>query len=210
MHPIATVIPVKAHTLAYRQRLDSRRDELSQHLHRILPGPQPLVWEVGCGHGHFLTAYAEAHSTPLCVGIDLANDRVTRAQRKRDRSRSAHLHFLQADARLFLEVLPAGIIFTEVFILFPDPWPKLRHRKHRLIQDDFLNAVALRSTAGTRLRFRTDHAPYFEEARGRIERHPQWTVLNEPWPFEHVTVFQARAAQHQSLTAGLRVAAAAP
>lgn len=183
----------------YQERLEERRRLLGADLTRILPPGESFAWEVGCGHGHFLTAYAEAHPGAVCVGIDIAGDRIARALRKRERARLAHLHFLQADARLFLAALPAGVSLGRVFILFPDPWPKLRHHKHRILQADFLSALADRSTPETRVYFRTDYRPYFEAARETAEQHERWRVVAEPWPFEHSTVFQERADQHHSL-----------
>lgn len=204
MNPFIPAPRAIARTAAYRERMEERRRLLAEHVARILLSCEPFVWEVGCGHGHFLTAYAQAHAGPTCVGIDIAGDRIERALRKRDRARLPHLHFLQADARLFLETMPRDVSFARVFILFPDPWPKLRHHKHRIFQADFLSAMASHATSVTRVYFRTDHQPYFDAARSTLERHGQWEVVEEPWPFEHLTVFQARADRHHSLVARLR------
>jgi len=182
-------------------RMQARGAELADQLSRFLPPSGEFVWEIGCGHGHFLTAYALAHPGQLCVGVDITSDRIERANRKRDREQLPNLHFLRADARLFLEVLPSKARIGDVFVLFPDPWPKLRHHKHRVIQPDFLAQVAAKMGEGGRLFFRTDYEPYFAQALGMIMDHPLWLVANEPWPFEHETVFQSRAASYRSLVA---------
>lgn len=186
---------------AYRRLLDRRKTAIADQLAKILQGKSRFVWEVGCGHGHFLTAFAQAHPETLCLGIDIASDRIDRGQRKRDRANLANLHFLHAEARLFLNALPAGVSIAEIFILFPDPWPKARHHKHRILQPDFLAAAADRSTADARLCFRTDFPPYFDDATAAIRRHPQWQEANDRWPFEFDTVFQSRAERYQSLIA---------
>jgi tRNA (guanine-N7-)-methyltransferase len=183
------------------ERMARRRGALRIQLEQIFSGPGRFTWELGCGHGHFLTAYAAAHPAELCVGIDIMSDRIARAERKRERSRLGNLFFLRADARLFLEALPPGVLFSELFILFPDPWPKARHHKHRIIQPDFLSEAARHSTPDSRLCFRTDYKPYFEDARLIFEQHPDWQLAVESWPFEYDTVFQARAIEHQSLIA---------
>jgi len=192
-------------TAAYLERMASRRDELAAKLAALLPATTPaaakFVWEVGCGHGHFLTAFAAAHPERLCLGIDLASERIERATRKQVRAKLANLHFLQADARLFLETMPTTARIGEVFILFPDPWPKSRHHKHRILQPDFLTEVARRAVPGAPLHFRTDHAPYFADAARTLAAHEAWTVTEEPWPFEVETVFQSRAEGYQSLVA---------
>jgi tRNA (guanine-N7-)-methyltransferase len=159
---------------------------------------------VGCGHGHFLTAYAAAHSEKTCIGVDLVGERVARALRKRDRAGLTNLHFVQVEARLFLETLPARPCISEVFILFSDPWPKSRHHKHRIVQPSFLDALVTRARADCRLYFRTDHRPYFEAARRTIETSARWELAEDRWPFEFETVFQRRAASHDSLVARLK------
>ena len=185
----------------YAERLAVRREDLSRQLGAIFAGPARFTWELGCGHGHFLTAYAAAHPGELCIGVDIMSDRIARAEKKRDRARLGNLFFLRTDARLFLEVLPAHVAFSELFILFPDPWPKARHHKHRILQTAFLTEAAQRSTPDGRLSFRTDYKPYFEEARRAVEQHPAWRQSIEAWPFEFDTVFQSRAVEHHSLIA---------
>ncbi len=179
----------------------ARRRDLREQLAGVLGTKHEFVWELGCGHGHFLTAYAHAHPKDLCIGIDLASDRVSRAIRKRNRASLGNLYFLQAEARLFLENLPSKSAFNRLFILFPDPWPKLRHHKNRIINADFLAAAARNATEGARLYFRTDHESYFLSALTVISTHRDWSLVDEPWGFEHPTVFQSRASKYQSLVA---------
>ncbi|MSU48475.1 MAG: tRNA (guanosine(46)-N7)-methyltransferase TrmB [Opitutus sp.] len=188
----------------YARVIERRRDGLQADLQRILADQSNFLWEVGCGHGHFLTAYAAAHPEKLCIGIDRASERIGRAVRKRDRARNTNFHFLRADAMLFLQALPATARISDLFILFPDPWPKSRHHKHRILQPDFLTAVAACAAPGCRLYFRTDHQPYFEDARSTIAASSAWELETAPWPFEFETVFQRRARQHDSLVARIR------
>jgi tRNA (guanine-N7-)-methyltransferase len=157
---------------------------------------------VGCGHGHFLTAYAAAHPQQSCIGIDIASDRIGRAERKRTRARLANLHFVRADAEDFLAAMPTGARFTAIFILFPDPWPKRRHHKHRVMTAGFLSAAAAAAGQGTGLFFRTDHEPYYLEAAAEVRSHRDWEESDPgAWPFEEATVFQRRAERHFSLVA---------
>jgi tRNA (guanine-N7-)-methyltransferase len=204
--PCLTDFEVERATAAesYGELRRYRRADLERRLVPILSDFRPFVWEIGCGHGHFLTAYAQTYPGQTCIGIDIASDRIERATRKRDRARLANLHFIRAEAGLFFEALPAAIRFSSVFILFPDPWPKLRHHKHRIMQPPFLQRLAGRMGEGGRLYFRTDYGPYFDETVQLLSRLPQWAILKEPWPFEHASVFQNRAAGHDSLVAQVR------
>lgn len=170
-----------------------------------------FVWEVGCGHGHFLTAYATAHPRPPCLGVDIASDRIARARKKAQRARLPHLHFLRAEASLFLEALPASARIAAVFILFPDPWPKSRYHKHRVLQPEFLEKIAVRAAPGCRLHFRTDFEPYYLEAKAVAASSSGWALVDAPWPFEFETVFQSRAAgSFHSFVAEMRSPAPAP
>jgi tRNA (guanine-N7-)-methyltransferase len=179
-----------------------RRDALREILGRIIGPESRFVWEIGSGHGHFLAAYAKSHPGEVCVGIDIASDRVARADRKRERALLGNLHFIRADAEDFLASMPDGARFTAVFILFPDPWPKRRHHKNRVINPGFLTAAAAAALPGAGLYFRTDHEPYFRETEAAIRGHADWAVAAAAaWPFEEPTVFQKRAERHFSLEA---------
>jgi tRNA (guanine-N7-)-methyltransferase len=190
---------------AYNALVAHRRDQLGIQLPRILSQNGPFVWEIGCGHGHFLTAYAAAHPSEQCVGIDIAPERIARAVRKQERSRLKNLHFLLASADDFLASIPPGRTVGAIFILFPDPWPKRRHHKNRLMKREFLDAVAAAAERGAPLYFRTDHEPYFREAAAILGENPAWSPSKETLlPLEEPTVFQKRAPRHFTLVAARR------
>lgn len=192
----------------YAELLAERASTLRREMAQILAASMPLTLEVGCGHGHFLTAYAQENPGKLCVGIDIVSERIERAQRKRDRARLDNLHFLRTEAYLFLSTVAGTPAIAEMFILFPDPWPKARHHKHRILQDSFLATTARAMVPHGMLCFRTDYRPYFDEAIARVDRHPSWKLVSEQWPFEYTTVFQSRASQYYSLVARTRPEAA--
>jgi tRNA (guanine-N7-)-methyltransferase len=187
---------------AHAGLIAERRDRLRRQLLQLIPPRSAFVWEVGSGHGHFLSAYAAAHPERLFVGIDIASDRVARAKRKCDRARLGNLHFFLADDADFLSAIPDGAHFAEVFMLFPDPWPKRRHHKNRVMKPEFLTTVAARAGQGANLYFRTDDEPYYREAADIVRAHPDWTESEgAPLPFEERTVFQERAQRHFTLVA---------
>lgn len=184
------------YALAMKQRAD-RIAELGAKLLEALPadvvaGTRALTLEIGCGHGHFLAAYAAAFPQEFCLGLDLISKRIERANRKRELAGLGNLAFFKAEATELLLALPEKCRLGKIFFLFPDPWPKKRHHKNRLIQTAMLDRLAARAVAGTRLHFRTDHAEYFEWSRELVEAHPQWKLLPDaPWPFERETYFQS-------------------
>lgn len=181
---------------------ESRLAELRERLAPLFKTPLPVTLEVGSGHGHFLTAYAQAHPDKFCIGIDLLPDRLARSERKSNRAGLANIAWLRADVNLFIEALPADTRLAEIFILFSDPWPKRRHWKNRVLQAEFLTKLAARAGEQARVCFRTDHAPYFGHAIETFNAHADWQIdPMAPWPFELATVFQQRSVGYQSLVA---------
>ena len=183
-------MPIETARAIHAQRLQELRPMLAD----LLRDKTHVVLEIGCGHGHFLTDYAEAHSSHFCVGVDLLMDRLVRARKKSDRLGLSNIAWVRAEAALFLEALPDPVRFSRVMVLFPDPWPKRRHWKNRLIQTAFLSQLADRVGHGGELCFRTDYAPYFDWTKAVMQHHPCWEISDTcSWPFERATVFQTRA-----------------
>jgi tRNA (guanine-N7-)-methyltransferase len=187
-------------------RIQARRAELAETLSSLLEGRCRLTLEIGCGHGHYLTAYAEANPDEFCLGIDLIADRIDRANRKATRAGLQNLSFIKAEARETLDALPKKPAPTRVFVLFPDPWPKKRHHKNRLMRDPFLAQLGAVCPPGAELFFRTDFEPYYLDACTHLQSHRQWNLLPEVeamarWPLELPTVFQQKAPTHRSALA---------
>jgi len=199
-----------ARTAAHLALIDSRRHELKAWCAEHIAGRSRLVLEIGCGHGHFLTAYAAVHPDELCVGVDIELERIERALRKQQRTGLSNLHFVRAEARLFLDVLPGHVRASAVYFLFPDPWPKRRHHKNRLLTPQFLEWLAEKTRDDARLYFRSDYAPCLAEARMNAAEAPSWMISNEAWPFDAPTVFQEWAREYSSFVAVRRPALSAP
>lgn len=187
----------------YEEHLDwvrERQKKLKNQLAEIFPTTTQVTLEVGCGHGHWLADYAAVHSGKRCLGVDIIRDRIERAQKKADRMGATNAAFIRGEAFEVLDLMPEHVRLDEVFILFPDPWPKKRHWKKRLFCAHFLAELASRCAPGVRCHFRTDHDPYFEWAEEVVEEQSLWKrELEFEWPFERETVFQSRAESYQSL-----------
>ena len=188
---------------------DARRaanvSRLAATLAETLAGRTTITFELGCGHGHWLAAYAATHPTEFCVGIDLITHRVERSVRKQTLGRLDNVLFLKAEATEFLEALPATVVLGKVFILYPDPWPKKKHHKNRFINATSLDLLAARSAAGARLHFRTDNADYFQWTHEHLAAHARWELRpGETWPFEQKTFFEERMKDRRDVFADRR------
>jgi tRNA (guanine-N7-)-methyltransferase len=183
----------------------ARRLELKREVAGLLDelgSPGKLTLELGCGHGHFLSRYAEDHPAETCFGVDFSRDRIRRAARKQGRAGLDKLRFVYGEIREYLAVLPPGLSVSRVFVLYPDPWPKRRHHKYRLMNEGFLDQLADRSEPGCQLYFRTDSDDYFEKTGALISVHKQWEMRpDHKWSYEYSTVFQERTGRSRSLVA---------
>jgi len=198
----ATIKPTPAAPPAIVAREAARRRELAADLATLYPETTSLIFEIGCGHGHLLAAYAAAHPQADCLGVDLVTQRILRAQRKQQRLKLDNLAFRKADVAETLAALPERVRLAGIFVLFPDPWPKRSHHRRRLLQTELLDALAGRAEPGAWLALRTDDAGFFAWARGQMQNHPAWRLAPElAWPFEHSTYFQEIKGPHQSLMA---------
>ena len=188
---------------------DARRqanvERLRATLASALAGRTGLTFELGCGHGHWLAAYAAAHPDEFCVGIDLITHRVERSVRKQTLGKLDNVLFLKAEATEFLDALSATVALRKIFILYPDPWPKKKHHKNRFINAENLARLAAHAAPGARLHFRTDNADYFAWTGEHLATHPGWRV--EPaaaWPFEQKTFFEERMKERRDMFADRR------
>ena len=145
--------------------------------------------EIGCGHGHWLTSLASSRKNELFVGIDLLSKRVRKADRKKELALLDNVFFLKAEASEFLEALPKKICIKNTFVMFPDPWPKKRHHKNRLIQDSFLCLLHDKSIKESKLFFKTDHMAYFEWTKQIILESASWELGSEEWPHNASSYF---------------------
>lgn len=179
-----------------------RKTELRADIEANLVGIDRILFEAGCGHGHWLTNYAETYPEQTCVGIDLISWRIRKCLDKRNKRQLAQLHFYKAELSEFLEVLPASIRFERTVLLFPDPWPKARHHRRRMVQNGFLDEVARRTDLGGTFCFRSDDLPYYDWTVEHLRAHPKWIIdETQVWPHEKKTYFEGLMDQYYSVIA---------
>ena len=180
----------------------ARKAELRATLDQDLANTKSILFEAGCGHGHWLNSYAESYPEEECIGIDLISWRIRKANEKRDKRGLQKLRFYKAELGEFFDVLPERIKFHRTVMLFPDPWPKARHHRRRMVQTAFLNELASRTNSGGTFCYRTDDRPYFDWTIEHLEAHPDWTISeNHEWPHETETYFQGLMEEYFSVIA---------
>ncbi len=135
---------------------------------RLFGNDRPLEMEIGVGKGGFLLRRAREYPEINFLGIEWANKIIRYAADRMARWGVANVRLIRTDARhLMLHHMPADCL-TVLHIYHPDPWPKKRHHKRRLIQPDFMAAAVRALVPGGRIAVQTDHAEYFEQIRAVI------------------------------------------
>ncbi|NNL65369.1 MAG: tRNA (guanosine(46)-N7)-methyltransferase TrmB [Myxococcales bacterium] len=127
-----------------------------------LPDPKRFVVEIGFGRGEFLLALAEAAPDTAFVGVELSHKRLVKMARRLARLELSNVRLLEARGELVVSELLAPGSVDELWVNFSDPWPKRRHFDRRLIQPEFVAAVARCLTAGGLLQVATDDPGYAE------------------------------------------------
>ncbi|TMJ72452.1 MAG: tRNA (guanosine(46)-N7)-methyltransferase TrmB, partial [Alphaproteobacteria bacterium] len=115
--------------------------------------------EIGFGAGEHLAAQAERHPEIGFIGSEVFEDGIVRALGEVARRGLGNVRLFTDDARLLLAALPRQSL-SRVFILFPDPWPKRRHHKRRLVAPATLDLLAAAMTDSAELRLATDDRDY--------------------------------------------------
>jgi tRNA (guanine-N7-)-methyltransferase len=132
----------------------------------------PLVVEIGFGMGQATASIAAAQPEHDFIGIEVHRPGVGALLQRIEQARLRNLRIVQHDAVAVLEAMIAPATLTAVHVFFPDPWPKNKHRKRRLIQPAFVALVASRLAPGGMLHCATDWQPYAEQMLAVLAAEP--------------------------------------
>lgn len=133
---------------------------------------QPLHLEIGSGKGTFLVQEAPGAPGVNFVGIEYEREFFAFAADRIRRSGLRNVRMLCLDASTFVAWRVPSRSVSVLHLYFPDPWPKTRHHKRRMIQDEFLRTCTRILVPGGELRVATDHGPYWSWMRDHFDR---WT-----------------------------------
>ena len=165
----------------------------------LVEPPREMWLEIGFGSGEHLIRQAIADPGVDFIGCEPFLNGVVAALAGIERERLANLRLCRGDAQTLVEAAP-NALFSRVFILYPDPWPKRRHHKRRVVSGTMIETLARVMRPGGELRFATDiddyagwtlrrflASPHFRWAAGRAA---DW---RNPWPDWAPTRYEAKA-----------------
>ena len=166
---------------------------------RLMPGARAVWLEIGFGGGEHLIAQSEVHADVAFIGCEPFIDGVVKVLSAIEERKLGNIRLHDDDARDVLRWLPEASI-DRAFVLFPDPWPKAKHRKRRLVSAATLALLARVMKPGAELRVATDIGDY---ARTILQAMAQqsafrwtamcpadWRIQGDDWP---VTRYQQKA-----------------
>jgi len=130
-------------------------------LAQVFPKPQPLEVELGCGDASFLAEYARQNPGRNFIGVERLLGRIQKLDRKGRRAGLANLRGVRIESSYFLQYLLPPNAAAALHIYFPDPWPKKKHRRHRLINENFPGLARAALVPGGVVFLRTDDPDYF-------------------------------------------------
>ncbi len=139
----------------------------------------PIEVEIGCGKGGFLVEYTTRH--PELPFLALENEAAIAHHSAARIARRPHLPFARVvlgDAFYMLRDFLPESCAQAFHMYFPDPWPKKRHHKLRLLKPAFLEVVRQAALPGALFYWGTDHAEYHEEASGHFAATPWLEMIN--------------------------------
>ena len=141
-----------------------------------LPQDRFIELDLGCGKGGFTAAMAAAFPDRIILAADIMLGRMRKVQKKVRQAGADNVRFLRTEARFLMAMCLPDQCLDRVHILCPDPWPKDRHRGHRLMSSDFFMPLNRVLKKGGILHFATDDPEYMEtvihltETSGLFER----------------------------------------
>lgn len=142
----------------------------------LFPERDRVVLEIGFGAGEHLVARAAAHPETGFIGVEIFETGVAKLLGGMAARGLGNVRILIDDARLLLAALPEASI-DAAYILFPDPWPKLRHRKRRIVNPATLARLARAMRDGAELRLATDDPDYLRQMLADATEATEWEWL---------------------------------
>lgn len=129
----------------------------------LFPKFQPLEVDLGCGDASFLTEYARRNPQANFIGVERLLGRIQKLEKKGRRLGLTNLRGVRIESAYFLGYLLPPRTARALHIYFPDPWPKKKHRRHRLIGEQFPRLAQKVLAPGGIVYLRTDDLDYFEQ-----------------------------------------------
>ena len=146
----------------------------------ICRSDRALEIDLGCGDGSFLMEMAQEFPGRDFLGVERLLGRVRKVCKKITRKQLGNARVLRLDSKYVVEWLLPEASISRLHLLCPDPWPKFKHHRRRVMQLDFLESVRRCLLPGGEFLFMTDHEEYFHWAVAKVAEFGKFEQLK--WP----------------------------
>lgn len=183
---------------AYAERWYRETTDLGEVLDpaAVFGRPAPLVIEIGSGMGESTAAMAAARPEVNLLALEVYRPGIAQLLHHLGKADVDTVRVVRGDAVAVLTVLVPEASVDEIWLFFPDPWPKNRHHKRRIVTDEFVRLVASRLRPGGIFRMATDIEPYAEVMRDVGDADPTLRNRHGCWAprpeFRPLTRFETR------------------
>jgi tRNA (guanine-N7-)-methyltransferase len=160
-----------------------RRGDWAELFDRTPGAPLRLNLDIGFGDGQFLMATARRDPEGVYVGIEIAFKRVLKVARKLACSGITNVRLVCVDAEWVITEALADESVAKAWINFPDPWPRRRHERRRIVAPRLIQTLSRRLIVGGALAVATDSAEYAKTIRSVLERESLLDNLCAPTPY---------------------------
>ena len=133
------------------------------NVYDIFKNKNKTALEIGFGEGEFLINLASENRDWNFLGIEIKVGRFKKAVRSSENLSLSNIKLIHIEAEVALKQIFDKSILDTVYINFPDPWPKKKHKKNRLFNHDFIKNLSKVLTYGGKVKIKTDHREYFEQ-----------------------------------------------
>ncbi|MDG1892825.1 MAG: tRNA (guanosine(46)-N7)-methyltransferase TrmB [Verrucomicrobiota bacterium] len=148
----------------------------------VFNNKNPIELELGAGDGSFLIRYAKAHTGINLLGIERLLGRMRKIDRDTHKAGVENIRLLRIEASYFMRYLPVDNSVQAVHLYFPDPWPKKRHHKHRLVNASFRQQTMRILQPSGMVYLRTDHEDYHNQMLEVFDEEPLFVPAETPQP----------------------------
>lgn len=163
-------------SLIYRPESITERLNPSQ----LFPRAQPLEVELGSGDGSFIAQWAKLHPERNFIAVERLLGRLRKIDRKGRRAGLTNLRAMRLEAWYVVEYLLQPGTVNAIHIYFPDPWPKRKHRKNRLVNDAFTETAARALAPGGVVYLRTDDQDYYKQMVTVFDPNTKFVKVETP------------------------------
>ena len=134
----------------------------------IFGNNNPLNLEIGIGNGEFIAKYAGEKPDENWLGVEVFKKIFKLAEKRANKVETDNIRIIQFDAALILRLMEDESL-SNVYVNFPDPWPKKKHKRRRLLKPEFMQIIVSKLKKGGLMQIATDHDDYADEINENLK-----------------------------------------